>query len=293
MSAMVFLLILVSSAAWSTFDMSRKRLADFMAPIPLVMWLTLLQIPIFALSAIVIGSRWGEATVVYWLAAFASAAVNATANVLFIESVKRAPFSLAVPVLALAPVFSALGGFAVLGEPISLRQMMGIAVVVTAVFFLSRVAHGPKEKSLGNSNQYRIGLWMMAIVALLWALQPVFEKYCLRTMPGDIHGAIECLLMTLMLAAWLVVQRQDFAVAAVRRRIGALLCSVVIAALALATQLAAIRQVEVGAFEALKRSTGLLFALAYGYFLFRESISSRKIALLAVIACGIVLLVLQ
>ena len=169
MSWMVILSVAASSMGWSLFDMSRKRLAADLAPVPVVIGLMALQTPLYAIAGIF--EAWQIPLSSYWLPALASIVVNCLANVWFVESVRLAPFSLAVPILSLAPVFTSLGGFLFLDEPTTLRQSLGILIIVGSTFALARQGHSGEAGERAQS--VRKGLILMALVALLWASTPV------------------------------------------------------------------------------------------------------------------------
>jgi drug/metabolite transporter (DMT)-like permease len=280
--------------------MSRKKIADAMTPVSSVFWLMIFQLPVLiAISSLSYTSMapmlrlppgaWLVPTLGYWPPAIAAAAVNAAGNIFFIEAVTLAPFSTAVPMLALTPVFSCIGAWLLLGEHINLQQAAGIAIIVVATFALGRLSD---RAAVDASQRARVvkGLLFMVSVALLWASQPVFDKYCLREIGGAEHGFLQCLMMALMLAVWLLMKRQPFHGRRLSQLAAWLLVAVLMAATALLSQFWSIQQISVGIFEALKRSVGLLMALAFGYFVFHESLSRAKVGLLLVMVVGIFIL---
>lgn len=62
---------------------------------------------------------------------------------------------------------------------------------------------------------------------------------------------------------------------------------VVVSVVALGLQLLAFQQVWVGLVESLKRGIGNAMALILGYFVFRESITARKLAAVGLMAFGV------
>jgi len=215
-SVWVFLIIVLSSLFWSLFDTSRKSLSDHLSATAAVFWLMLLQAPIFLLLVFTEAWVWPSAN--YWLPAAISLLLNLLSNIWFVEAVRLAPLSLAIPILALTPVFSATGGLILLGEATSLRQACGILVIVTATFVLGRHSARNQLDEMENARVRR-GLILMVVVALLFALTPVFDKICLREMPSSEHAFLQCLSVAITAAIYLRSRRQglDFSAALISR----------------------------------------------------------------------------
>lgn len=320
MSWSVFAVIALSSLSWSLFDLSRKKIAERLEPVPAVVWLMFLQAPVY-LGFLAMGMEswvepWSPPTIVraYWAPALASIVLNAIANACFISSVRRAPLSLAIPMLSLTPVFSAIGAFAMLGELTTWRQAAGILIIVTSTFWLARqstqagarsgvdagasVGMRPDEAADSVLTEdlaqvpadIRKGLWLMVFVALLWATTPVLDKVCLQLMPPSEHAFIQCLGVAFSLSIWLWLQGGRVTTAQVALAGRWIWGAVAVASIALLTQFWAISRVPVGVFEALKRSCGLLAALALGFLVFREPLTRLKFATVIVIGGGIFVL---
>jgi drug/metabolite transporter (DMT)-like permease len=185
-------------------------------------------------------------------------------------------------------VFSALGGFALLGEVTSLRQWAGILIIVSATFAIARAGHSQHE---GDDRQrVRRGILMMAAVAVLWATTPVLDKLCLRMVPASEHALLQCFGVAALLFGWARWRGGKVHLKQVTSRAPWFTLAVGAAAIALFAQFWAIRFVPVGIFEALKRSYGLISALGLGYLVFREPVSRTKIFLVLFLAFGIFVL---
>jgi drug/metabolite transporter (DMT)-like permease len=291
MTTTVFLVIALSGLFWSIFDTTRKRLAESVKPGPAVVWLMLLQTPLFVLFGV--SDAWPIPASDYWLPSLGSLFVNLLANIWFIEAVALAPLSLAIPILSLTPVFSALGGYLFLGEPTTARQAAGIVVIVAATFGLARFgsrSDSDSEESKEQSRTVRKGLLLMGVVALLWASTPVLDKVCLRFAPASQHAFIQCLGIALFLGLWLKVRGLALGLPNMKRNLIWLAAAVLFAALALFTQFWSIQFVPVGIFEALKRSIGLIAALGLGALVFSERLTRLKVLIVMVMGLGIFLL---
>lgn len=287
MTVVVFAIIILSSLSWALLDFSRKKLVEKMEPVPVVVWLMVFQTPVFLALAAQEAWVWPEAG--YWWPAFGSILLNCLANVCFVEGLKLAPLSLAVPMLSLTPVFTSLGAFTVLEEPTTPRQAIGIAIIVASAFWLGR-SGAPSEGHGLDPHRVRKGMWLTALVALLWATTPVLDKVCLKGLPSSEHAFLQCLGIVVFLWGWLKVKGSTLPFRPLKHSIGWFGFAVVVAALALFTQFRAIQYVPVGVFEALKRSVGLLSALTLGFFFFKEPITRVKVAMVVVMGVGIFIL---
>ena len=289
MNFTVLCTIAISSLSWSLFDMSRKKLASHIAPIPAVAWLMFLQAPLFAAFGVL--EIWVLPSGGYWAPALASLLLNGLANILFIESVRLAPLSLAIPMLSLGPVFTSLGGWLVLGEHLAAQQAVGIVIIVAATFALGQSgARGVKGE---DASTVRKGIGLMAGVAALWALTPVVDKIGLQGVPVTEHAALQCFGIAALLAIWVQVKGGGVGPKVVRANLKWFAIAVVFAALALGSQFVSIQGVPVGIFESLKRSSGLLLSLAFGFFAFREPITKSKLAFVALMGLGIAVLLID
>lgn len=277
MTSVVLFFTVVSALAWSGFDLSRKALATRLPATEAVILLMLVQIPIFVLlsfweSQIILNTR-------YWLPAFASIAMNVIANILFLESLRRAPVSLALPMLSFTPVFSALSSWLLIHESLQAGQIIGIALIVGSTFYLQSEAN---EAPSGRDQKIRTGLLLMIVVALLWSLTPITDKICLRFTSPSWHAALQSVGIVFLLLFYRL-RNASFGIGILslwqqgttNRRL--IFIAGTCACAALFFQLQAIREYEVALFEALKRSVGLLCAIAGGFFFFQEAITTRKI----------------
>ena len=281
--------IAVSSLSWSFFDLSRKKLAVDLNPIPVVAWLVFFQGVVFLFLTFF--DVWQMPASSYWLPFAASVALNAFANIWFVESVSLAPFSLAIPILSLTPVFSSLGGLFVLQEALSIRQAAGITVVVVATLAIGYFGTTSlKESEVTNPRVVRKGLFLMAIVALLFALTPVVDKLCLKTMPSSEHGTLQCFATWACLAGWIALRGGGVPFSRIRAKSVWFIAAVVFASLAVYFQFWSIQSISVGIFEALKRSCGLITALVLGFFVFKEAFTWIKLVLVCVMGAGIFIL---
>lgn len=292
--------IALSSLSWSMFDLSRKKLASDLEPLPVVAWLTTFQA--LAFLAFAPFDAWDVggpqfSFLAYFWPFLASVALNLMASIWFVEAVALAPFSLAIPILSLTPVFSTAGGFALLNENITLKQSAGILLIVSATlaigYFGARKSssHATDASTNFESKQIRKGLLLMAVVALLFALTPVVDKMCLRSgLPASEHGFFQSVATALALWIWLRVKGGAIAFSRLQSRLLWFGAAIIFATSAVYFQFYSIQFLPVGIFEALKRSIGLLTALILGALMFKEPVTLLKAGLVVLMGVGIFVL---
>lgn len=290
---MSLLIVALSALGWSLFDFSRRKVGESLAPVPAVIGIMLLQtlvnLPWF---------RWEELSdqaAIWWWAAWASIIFNALANVLFVVAVLRAPFTMAVPLLSLTPVFSALVGWVGFSETLGGWEILGLVTVVLAALFL-----GWRGEARALKRSEWIGLGFMTLTAALWAVTPFFDRIC--TQSGEVgiasYVASQCLGVALVLILVQVGRRAwpgtksaiDIWPRVKSVRLGVwLLVAAIAATLGLSFQIQGVQIMPVGSFEAIKRALTLMISLALGRIWLGEKLTYEKLAAVAAMAIGVAL----
>lgn len=252
--------------------------------------LTAGQTPLFAAWAALDGGfAYGAG---YWAPAVASVALNVVANLAFIHAFRVAPISLAIPLLSLTPVVTALLAIPMLGELPTAAQGFGIALVVAGALLLN-LRSGGGEVSLAallRAALHDRGLHLMLVVVLCWSLTPPLDKLAMQHAPPAAHGFVLCLGVALAILALLLAQRRVGEVRQVARAPAIYLLAIVVSVAGLALQLLAYRLVYVAVVETLKRGLGNAMALVYGRFVFAERVGWAQVAAVALMAAGVALI---
>jgi drug/metabolite transporter (DMT)-like permease len=218
----------------------------------------------------------------YWLPGTASLVINLVGNWLFVRSLALAPYSLVMPLLCLTPVFTTLLAIPVLHELPGPRQLAGVVLIVAGALWLN----WPEDAR--DWLRSKGSLYMLA-VALCWALVSPADK--LGTIASDpaFHGAFINLLMAGCYAALLIGTGRGQRLAELRPNAGLVALGGLVGAAAIGLQLAVLPMVMVSLFEAVKRMLGLLAAVVLGRLMFKEPITARKLAAIATMAGGLIL----
>lgn len=254
-----------------------------------MLMLTAGQAPLFAAWAALDGGfAYGGG---YWAPALGSVALNVVANLAFIHAFRVAPISLAVPLLSLTPVVTALLAIPLLGELPTAAQGLGIAMVVAGALVLN--LRGGRESSfpaLLRALAHDRGLHLMLIVVLCWSLTPPLDKLAMQHAAPAAHGFVLCAGVAVAVLVVLLAQRRVGEVRQVARAPWIYLLAIAVSVAGLALQLFAYRLVYVALVETLKRGLGNAMALVYGRFVFAERVGRAQVAAVALMAAGVALI---
>lgn len=286
MTQTLWLMVVGSTLAWAAFDGVRKRLVLHISVVALSFWISVAQLPGYLVWATLEG-RFSIADG-YFGPALLSFGLNLLANLLFLESVRRGPLSVAIPVLSFTPVFAALGSIPLLGEHLGHLQWFGICVVTAASVFLTAERDQARDPlTLVRGFFASPGVPHMFGVAVLWSFSPIFDKLALRHTTVGVHGLFLALAIALGTAAYLGLRSELRSLALPRGTLALLAVGGATNVAALGLQLVSITQMTVSVFEAFKRAAGVLIALGMGALIFRETVSPTRATAAVFMAVGV------
>lgn len=258
---------------------------------PLVVLVTLTAVPIFLAWLLIDGLP--EVRPSYWVPALASVALNVGANLAFFGALRSAALSIAIPLLSLTPVFTTLLAIPMLGQEPTGLQGLGILLVVVGAFALGLPEGGPLTPAAAwrTWRTDRSVLWML-VVALLWSLTVPLDKMAMDQASGPLHGLVLNTGVGGAVALVLLAQRRLGELADFRKAPLVLPFAVVVSAVALGLQLVAIQKVWVGLVETMKRGIGNGLAVVFGYLVFQEAVTARKIGAVGLMVVGVALILM-
>lgn len=289
---LALLFTLLSGLCWAGLDALRKQLAGELGVIALIVLLSLGQLPAFAIWSASAGA--GMPTTGYLVPGLLGIALNVAANLLFVRAVQVSPLSLTIPFLAFTPVFTTALAGPLLGEVPTLQQGTGIGLIVVGALVL---AAGQASGTDGPGRLWRAlreerGAMMMLGVAALWASTGALDKFSMQFADLPVHAAVQNGGVGLALLGVLIVRGRVTELGRLRLVPGHTLGAILVNSGAFGFQLLAIRDLDVGPFEAIKRALGLASAIALGRFWFEEPITAAKIGAALLMAAGTAALVL-
>ncbi|MEZ4371909.1 MAG: EamA family transporter [Polyangiaceae bacterium] len=283
--SVALVIALLSSLGWALFDASRKGLVRHASPASLVVMFGGGQLPCFLLGMLIWGAP--ELDAGYLRPGLTCLAANVAANLMFFHAVKLSPISRTVPLLALTPVFAALIGYLMLDEHPSLRQWLGIGVIVLGAWTLN-AGQGLKGLVLGVLRER--GSAYMALVAGAWAISATNDKLALPHANVAFHASVQTGGVMLVALCWLIISGRRHELTEARKHWPAVLAGVVVSVAALGLQLIAIQTLLVSLMEAIKRALGVVGSVISGRLLFKEAVNRSMLIACVLLSLGVFLL---
>ena len=216
------------------------------------------------------------------------------AMVLYMTAIRVSPLALTLPYLAFTPVFSALFGWLVLGEQVSLRGLGGVLLVVIGTWALNleRPEFGQTRSwlaplvAIGRERGSRL----MLGVALIYSLTSVLGKGALQHLPATVFGPFYYGLLGLCTVAFFS-WREPRAVRCLWRPSWPQVLIAVFSAGMVLTHFLAIEQVQVAYMIGLKR-TSILLGILLGALWLGETRLLQHLLAACLMVLGVVLIVL-
>lgn len=213
---------------------------------------------------------------------------------LYMRAIRDTPLSLTLPYLAFTPVFTAVTGYLLLDERLSIQGWIGILAVVGGAYLLNleatesagwRAALKPLQAILHNRGSRR-----MLSAAIVYSLTSVIGKIELQYASALSFAAVYFVgLGMLSLALFALSAPRALSVLgrrpAIHLLIGALFTAMII------THFMALERVATAYMISVKR-TSILFGVMFGVVLFGEKNLLGRLAAAAIMVSGVALIVL-
>ena len=291
MSLLGLLFSALTGAVLACFYMLNKKASVAGKPILVIFWIFAAHLPILLLWFISASDITISST--YFLPGLAVIALTVVGNLLTIRALSLSPFSLIVPVLGLSPVFASIIGIPLLHEWPSLLQWAGIVMVVIGILWLYAPEGRPWDVFAFWPQFVRErGAVYISFAALCWAMCAPVDKLALSKAAPQFHGLFVFTGVVLCFTFYILTQGKVGTLPISRRFWPLLALTGTLGGLSYILQLSALQHAGPGPFEAIKRVTGQLLALGFGYFLFHEKITRPKIIGIIILCVGVPLIVL-
>ncbi len=228
---------------------------------------------------------WPQVDRVFWVVIACGLPLEIMGLICSMKAIKASPLSLTLPFLAFTPAFLILSGRIILGEHLSLRGVLGIALIVAGSYLL----HLSKAKTgllapLGAIAR-EPGSRLMLLVSMIYAVTSALGKVgVLHSSPAFFGIVYFTCLSALMLLLMPLVPGARLA-SLFSRPLSCLAVGAVFAVMVL-SHMTAISLVQAAYMIAVKR-TSLLFGVLYGAFLFKEEDIGERLLGAAVMVCGV------
>jgi drug/metabolite transporter (DMT)-like permease len=226
----------------------------------------------------------------FWIALLIGGIMNAVIALLYIKAIKLSDLSLAVPLVALTPLFMLLTSPLIVGEYPNFFDGIGVFLIVMGSYLLNI-----KEKSQGYLAPFKAllhqpGSKLMLLVAFLWSIttnvdkigvqnsSPIFWVFALLT-------AMSVLLLPVLLHKTSNPARQ------IIQYLPMLMATGFFNALGVIFQMQALTMTLVVQVIALKR-TSVLMGVLFGHFIFKEKDIQERFLGAAIMMGGVLFITL-
>ncbi len=287
---MSLLILFLSGLFWAIFDLVRKMALQSQSLLTVIYVTIFSQLIIFMMSLLL--SKLLISSNDYYPLLIIISFLNLISLYCFLKALKIQEISMCIPLLSYSPLFSLIFSKILLDESLSISQHIGIIIIFIGSFILySKSLHfkdllySPFSLIKNKSAQ------LMIIVTIIWSAIPVLDKKSLNYTDIYMHGFLQSLLGFLFLFFFIKHKgekgEQRIAFIKNKKSFITLILLIIIGFLASITQLFALTINLVPILEVVKRATGILLALFFGYFFFKEDINKKKVYSITVIIIGL------
>ena len=284
-------LTLLSAFSLATADaLTKKFLGDYRARELVVIRFGLAGL---LLLPLVIAQPWPDLPAPFWGWMAVLLPLEIAAMLVYTLAIRDHQLSLTLPYLAFTPVFTTVTGYLILGEQVSSKGFSGIFLVVAGAWLLN-IEQARGESLLAaciapfKAILKQRGSRLMLIAATVYSFTSVISKGAMQYTTPAFFGPFY--FVVIGAAALLFFGARDpRVVQAIWRRPGFNVLVALAMAVMVVSHFIAIQQVEVAYMIAVKR-TSLLFGIAYGVLLFKESGGASHMAAGAMMVAGVLLI---
>lgn len=226
----------------------------------------------------------------FWIAVFATSALNTITSLLFVKAIKDSPLSLTLPIVTLTPIFLLITSPIIVGEFPKLLGVLGIisTVIGSYILNLNKRVHSPIEPLLSIVKEE--GPRLMLIVAFIWSITSNIDKIAIRNSNPILFSLASTFMILFFLSIILVFKRTSFS--------NIFKGSMILAPMGLASglsyvfQMTAISITIVPNVITVKR-TSALFGIIWGKVFFKEKNIKERLLGTVIIILGVVLVAIS
>jgi drug/metabolite transporter (DMT)-like permease len=204
----------------------------------------------------------------FWIALLIGGSMNAVIALLYIKAIKLSDLSLAVPLVALTPLFMLLTSPLIVGEYPNFFDGIGVFLIVMGSYLLNI-----KEKSQGYLAPFKAllhqpGSKLMLLVAFLWSITTNFDKIGVQN-SSPIFWVFALLTTMSVLLLPVLLHKTSNPKRQIIQYLPMLMATGFFNALGVICQMQALTMTLVVQVIALKR-TSVLMGVLFGHFIFKE-----------------------
>ena len=226
----------------------------------------------------------------FWIALLIGGSMNAVIALLYIKAIKLSDLSLAVPLVALTPLFMLLTSPLIVGEYPNFFDGIGVFLIVMGSYLLNI-----KEKSQGYLAPFKAllhqpGSKLMLLVAFLWSITTNFDKIGVQN-SSPIFWVFALLTTMSVLLLPVLLHKTSNPKRQIIRYLPMLMATGFFNALGVICQMQALTMTLVVQVIALKR-TSVLMGVLFGHFIFKEKDIQERFLGASIMMGGVVFITL-
>ncbi|MEG3921201.1 DMT family transporter [Microcoleus sp. T3_A4] len=226
----------------------------------------------------------------FWIALLIGGTMNAVIALLYIKAIKLSDLSLAVPLVALTPLFMLLTSPLIVGEYPNFFDGIGVFLIVMGSYLLNI-----KEKSQGYLAPFKAllhqpGSKLMLLVAFLWSITTNFDKIGVQN-SSPIFWVFALLTSMSVLLLPVLLHKTSNPKRQIIQYLPMLMATGFFNALGVIFQMQALTMTLVVQVIALKR-TSVLMGVLFGHFIFKEKDIQERFLGAAIMMGGVLFITL-
>jgi drug/metabolite transporter (DMT)-like permease len=289
-TALGLFIAFLSGLAWAGLDVVRKSLTSELHPVVVATGMSMGAAALFGSAALLTDPQMDLGA--YLAPGSLSTVLSIATQLLVLESVRRSALSRTIPMLSVTPVATALFGVAILGEKPSTAAWVGIVLVFAGALTLGLSRAQGATPTVDDRPGFDTGAALMLLAALSISAAAPFDKLAVQASTTLVHGGVQSFGASVALLGFLAARGGLGDLSSAVRARPTLAAAGCLAFAAIGLQFLAYRGALVGEVETIKRVVGLASSLGAGFFVFRESLSLKKLLAVAALAVGVTLILL-
>ncbi len=231
--------------------------------------------------------QWPVVDSRFWVAVLGGTPLEILAIVLYVRAMRESDLSLCLPMLSLTPVFLIFVSWILIGERVSLKGGLGVALVTTGAYVMNISA-----TKMGLLYPFRVllrdrGVQMMICVSAIYSITSTIGKI------GIMHSSVlffPVVYFTVVTLGFLPLLRGQLSGQRINLKgLKWTVLSGVLFGFMIVSHMFAISMAKVAYMIALKR-TSILFGALYGFLLFREKGFLERLSGILIMIVGIFLI---
>ena len=224
-----------------------------------------------------------------WVIFFGAFVIHTGYKILQAQAYTRGAYTVVYPVVrGTGPLFTVIGAYLIFGETFTLTQWAGVAVLLSGIFGLA--IYNLNTITLERDTMVP-ALWLAVATGLFVAVYTTYDAYGIRATADPFTFLawfffVDGIFAMPAIAAYKYRRMEnppDLGPLMKRGVLGAVIALCSFGAIMLATRLDKVGE------AAVLRETSTVFAAAIGWFILKEKVGPRRLALMALIAVGAVI----